>query len=145
VWETVSSYGWVNAPIVLPFAGHNPIIRMGRHAVSVDERRCCYQDNLWGAPQDGQDIRQVWFSGVHSDVGGSYPECTAGLSKIALEWMLLQAESAGLIVDCARARALLGYTQPAPHEFTPRYIPDNTMRPLKSLRGKWRVLSFSPA
>jgi uncharacterized protein (DUF2235 family) len=85
VWDAVSSYGWIYSPVDLPFAGQNPIIRTGRHAVSMDERRCCFQANLWGEALPGQDIRQVWFSGVHSDVGGSYPEPTAGLSKIALE------------------------------------------------------------
>ena len=51
LWDTVSSYGWVYDPIDLPFLGDNPIIRTGRHAVSIDERRCFYQDNLWGEPQ----------------------------------------------------------------------------------------------
>jgi uncharacterized protein (DUF2235 family) len=42
VWDTVSSYGWVNDPIELRFNGQNPIIRTGRHAVSIHEHRCCY-------------------------------------------------------------------------------------------------------
>ena len=145
VWDTVSSYGWINAPIVLPFAGQNPLIRTGRHAVSIDERRCCYQDNLWGAPLDGQHLRQVWFSGVHSDVGGSYPEPTAGLSKIALEWMLLEAEAAGLLIDAAKANIVLGHTKPVPNSFMPDYVPpDNTMRPHESLRGFWWALECFP-
>ena len=68
----------------------------------------CIRDSLWGAALEGQDIRQVWFSGVHSDVGGSYPEPTAGWSKITLEWMLLEAEAAGLLVDTQRAAVVLG-------------------------------------
>lgn len=153
VWDTVSSYGWIYAPIMLPLTGRNPFIRTGRHAVSIDERRCCYQDNLWGAPFEGQDIRQVWFSGVHSDVGGSYPEPTrenhpkpsAGLSKIALEWMLLEAEAAGLLIDAARAEVVLGYTKPVPQIFMPDYAPpDNTTAPHDSLHGPWWVLEFFP-
>jgi len=145
VWDTVSSYGWINAPIVLPFAGQNPSIRTGRHAVSIDERRCCYQDNLWGESLPGQDIRQVWFSGVHSDVGGSYPEDTAGLSKIALEWMLLEAGTAGLLVDPARARMVLGYSKPLPEKFLPAYVPPgNSLPPHNSLHGVWWALECFP-
>jgi uncharacterized protein (DUF2235 family) len=96
LWDTVSSYGWVYDPIELPFLGSNPIIDTGRHAISIDERRCFYRDNLWGDPSSTQDFRQVWFSGVHSDVGGSYKEHTSGLSKIALEWMFVQAAEADL-------------------------------------------------
>ncbi len=145
VWDTVSSYGWISAPIVLPFAGQNTSIKTGRHAVSMDERRCCYQDNLWGAPREGQDVRQVWFSGVHSDVGGSYPEPTAGLSKIALEWMLLEARAAGLLVDDARAQIVLGFTDPIPHPFMPRYVqPDNNTDAHQSLKGFWWILELIP-
>jgi uncharacterized protein (DUF2235 family) len=68
VWDTVSSYGWLTSPINLRFNGQNPIVRTGRHAVSIHEHRCFYQDDLWGpalaASEEGpaQDIRQVWFS-----------------------------------------------------------------------------------
>jgi hypothetical protein len=145
VWDTVSSYGWIYDAIVLPFEGQNPAIKTGRHAVSIDERRCCYQDNLWGESLPDQDIRQVWFAGVHSDVGGSYPEDTAGLSKIALEWMLLQAEAAGLLVDPARARMVLGYSKPLPEKFLPDYVPpDNSRPPHNSLHGVWWALECVP-
>jgi hypothetical protein len=55
-----------------------------------------------------QDFHQVWFSGVHSDVGGSYKEHASGLSKITLEWMLIKAKKAGLGVEDAKARVVLG-------------------------------------
>ena len=41
----------------------------------------------------------MWFVGGHSDVGGSCPETESGLSKIALRWMLREAEAAGLLID----------------------------------------------
>src|SRR3546814_20990945 len=44
------------------------------------------------------DIEQRWFSGVHSDIGGGYPEKESGLSKIPLIWMTDEAEKAGLRV-----------------------------------------------
>jgi hypothetical protein len=39
----------------------------------------------------------VWFPGVHSDVGGGYPE--TGLSDIALQWMFEKALSCNLSFD----------------------------------------------
>src|SRR3546814_19097292 len=48
-----------------------------------------------------QDIEQRWFSGVHSDIGGGYPEKESGLSKIPLIWMIDEAEKAGLRVTAS--------------------------------------------
>jgi uncharacterized protein (DUF2235 family) len=142
LWDTVSTYGWVYDPIALPFLGSNPIIHIGRHAISLDERRCFYQDNPWGAAHPGQDIRQVWFRGVHSDVGGSYPEHESGLSKIALEWMLIEAEKAGLLIDCRRAETVLGRTG---NGYLPNYVqPDKNATVHQSLKGSWWLLELLP-
>ena len=93
VWDTVGSMGW--------FWGRkffdttlNPAIRYGYHAVSIDERRRKFPVSLWCPAGKGQTIEQVWFPGVHSDVGGWYRE--SGLSDVALEWMLAKAEAQGL-------------------------------------------------
>jgi uncharacterized protein (DUF2235 family) len=149
LWDTVSSYGWINSPIDLPFNGQNPVLRIGRHAVSIHEDRCCYQDNLWGQPlpvtptQPAQDIRQVWFAGVHSDIGGSYNETEAGLSKITFEWLLVEAVSKGLLVDSARAQIVLGQTTPP--VFLPKYVPPDPKGLLHhSLRGAWWLLEYFP-
>ena len=53
-------------------------------------------------------MRQVWFSGFHSDVGGSYSECEAGLSKVSFEWILVEAQKASLKIDAVRANIVLG-------------------------------------
>jgi uncharacterized protein (DUF2235 family) len=144
VWDTVSSYGWVYDPIELPFQGMNPIIKTGRHAISIDERRCYYQDNLWGKPDKDQDFRQVWFSGVHSDVGGSYDERESGLSKIALEWMLCEADKAGLKIDRQKADILLGKVKADPPVVgMPAYVKPNENACLhKSLCGWWWIPEF---
>jgi len=42
---------------------------------------------------------QVWFPGMHCDVGGGYPEQETGLAKGALEWMLEEAVAADLLVE----------------------------------------------
>jgi uncharacterized protein (DUF2235 family) len=115
VWDTVNSVGWVENPLKLPYSANNPDIAIGRHAVSIDERRAFFRTNLWqpdpptadGGPKD---LKQVWFPGVHCDVGGGYPEAESGLSKFALEWMVREAASAGLLVDRARVDEVMGRT-----------------------------------
>jgi uncharacterized protein (DUF2235 family) len=114
VWDTVSSVGWIWDPLRLPYTARNPAMLTGRHAVSIDERRCYFTNNLWGAPFEGQHVKQLWFAGVHSDVGGSYPEAESGLSKIALEWMLREASDAGLLLDEAKVDYVLGRNPPPP-------------------------------
>jgi uncharacterized protein (DUF2235 family) len=100
VWHTVSSIGWYENPLRLPYTSNNPDIEIGRHAISIDERRAFFRTNLW-MPKDcpsqsgPRELKQVWFPGVHSDVGGGYPEAESGLSKIALQWMLNEAINAG--------------------------------------------------
>jgi uncharacterized protein (DUF2235 family) len=77
----------------------NEGIRYAYHAVAIDERRWKFPPNLWkeeGIDRDRQTVEQVWFAGVHSDVGGWYHE--RGLSNIALSWMLRKAVGVGLQV-----------------------------------------------
>jgi uncharacterized protein (DUF2235 family) len=144
LWDTVSSVGWITDPVVIPFSARNPSMHIGRHAVSIHERRCYYQQNLWGDPFEGQDIRQVWFSGVHSDVGGSYPEAECGLSKVTLEWMLQEATAAGLKVNYEKAAIVLGKAT-RPEAWTPDYVlPDPNAQIHRSLRGAWWILELLP-
>ena len=137
VWDTVSSVGWVFDPLHVPYTFNNPDMKIGRHAMSIDERRCFFRQNLWGKPIDGQDIKQVWFAGVHSDVGGGYPEAASGLSKIALEWMLCEARQFGLMVDRGKAVEVLGYTGKGAK-------PDATAELHNSLTDAWMLLEPFP-
>jgi len=139
VWDTVLSVGW-SQNLLIPYTANNPNIRIGRHAISIDERRAFFQTNLWHPTPSGgpHDMKQVWFPGVHSDVGGGYPESESGLSKITLEWMLNEALAAGLMTDPARVDLVLGrsnhgYVQPDP----------NAMMH-ESLTGLWRLAEFVP-
>lgn len=85
----------------------NPLVRYARHALSLDERRADFDRVPWandGDPpnrevEEGAYLRQLWFAGNHSDVGGSYPENESRLSDIALKWMANQAKKAGLLVN----------------------------------------------
>ena len=75
------------------------------HALAIDERRTPFVPTLWmHKPKPGQTIEQVWFCGVHSDVGGGYPEC--GPSDIALDWMIDKARGVGLAFDAAAMQAI---------------------------------------
>ncbi len=46
------------------------IVQHARHAVSIDENREDFAPVLW-SDKPNVDVRQVWFAGVHSDVGGA--------------------------------------------------------------------------
>ena len=49
---------------------------------------------MGGAAWGCRRIEQVWFAGVHSNVGGGYPR--QGMSLVALDWMMTRAEARGL-------------------------------------------------
>ena len=141
VWDTVSSVGWVYNVAHFPGtkATHNPDVRVIRHAISIDERRAFFRQNLFGPPHDPQqDVKEVWFAGVHSDVGGSYPESESQLSKIALQWMVCEAEPAGLRIDQSRKADILGGKPP--------YVaPDPlTKNQHESLKGAWWFAELWP-
>jgi uncharacterized protein (DUF2235 family) len=141
VWDTVSSLGWVYNAVHFPFTNltNNPDFSIVRHAVSTDERRAFFRQNLFGTPHDStQDLKEVWFAGVHSDVGGSYPESESQLSKLALRWMLCEAEIAGLLVDPSRKDDILGGKPP--------YVrPEATTKNQhESLEGWWWIAEVWP-
>ncbi len=76
-------------------------------ALAIDEKRKPFQPAVWeqNADAPGQVLEQVWFAGVHSNVGGSY--ANTGLSDIALLWMVNKAEGCGLAFDRVQLNAML--------------------------------------
>jgi uncharacterized protein (DUF2235 family) len=90
-----------------------------------------------------QDIKQVWFAGVHSDIGGGYPEKQSGLSKYPLLWMIEQAIEAGLKVNTATVNQLAWGVQRKSSPFS--YVAPNPEGQLhQSLHGAWWILEFFP-
>lgn len=100
VWDTVGSLGipgdWART---LSFASRwyfhdvhlGPHIDVALHALAIDEKRAAFPPTLWEKPKGqplppGQVVEQVWFPGVHSNIGGSYPD--SDLSDITLDWMI---------------------------------------------------------
>ena len=71
----------------------------GCHAVSIDDTRRTFHPMMWDERLEGNDdrIQQVWFAGVHSNVGGGYPKSQMAL--VTLKWMLGHAMDVGLKVD----------------------------------------------
>jgi hypothetical protein len=105
VWDTVGSLGIPDYLGVLDLAFDRldnsfhdtrfaSNVQIGRHALAMDEMRESFQPTLWTDIPAGADVEQIWFPGVHSDVGGGYQQ--SGLSDGALQWMLEEAQKAGL-------------------------------------------------
>lgn len=73
-------------------------VQTARHAMALDEIRASFTVTRWsnaaGSPHAHPDAQELWFPGVHSNVGGGY--ANTDLSDGALLWMLEQAEAAGL-------------------------------------------------
>ncbi len=76
-----------------------------RHAVSMHELRCKYRPRLYTDPKftnadsPFRSFEERWFSGAHSDVGGSYAR--DGLSVLTLQWMVDAAIGHGLLCKSA--------------------------------------------
>lgn len=65
------------------------------HALSIDDERKTFLPLVWDENASPETrVEQVWFAGVHSNVGGGYAR--NGLSSVALEWMMVRAEACGL-------------------------------------------------
>ncbi len=127
VWDTVSALSKLRPRPQLD-GKLNKGIRHAYHAVAIDERRLKFPPNLWiedNIDRSKQTVEQVWFAGVHSDVGGWYDE--RGLSNIALSWMLKYAKNAGLKVADGFIENLKGDPLDKQHE---------------SWSGAWQLLPY---
>lgn len=112
VWDTVGAVGmpidWLKPLVnwICPrkFDELTPgtQVKQARHALAIDDERRTFHPELWnerGSPE-GQ-VEQVWFAGVHSNVGGGYPK--HGMSLVTLDWMMGEAEKRGLrFIQAAR-------------------------------------------
>jgi len=112
VWDTVAAYGLpitemtrgideVVWPLSMPNYRLSDKVRRARHALALDDERDTFHPLLWEEgyepnPTEGDPpkLKQVWFAGAHSDVGGGYPD--DGLAYVALEWMVKESQEAGL-------------------------------------------------
>lgn len=109
VWDTVAALG-VPFKVVdyfvemIPFFKHSfhdlklsKSVEHARHALAIDDERLTFHPTLWEPKiRSDQTIKQVWFCGMHTDVGGGYQE--QQLSDIAFNWMVAEAEDKGLLI-----------------------------------------------
>jgi uncharacterized protein (DUF2235 family) len=99
VWDSVKAAGVLRWNLRWPYTRQIPNVATVRHAVSIDEKRRPYHEYLV-EPRPGHQtpvIDEVWFAGVHSDVGGTF-EDDPRLSEITLKWMADGALAAGLML-----------------------------------------------
>ena len=93
VWDVVAAFGLGFLGNELFNFGHNMSLpkanlRYCFHALALDEQRLPF------IPTRLNGAYEVWFRGVHSDVGGG--NGNRGLNDIALKWMMCKAKAAGL-------------------------------------------------
>jgi uncharacterized protein (DUF2235 family) len=162
VWDTVASVlvprrdRLLPSLLTLPYTRTNPSVEVFRHAMAIDERRRMFRLNRWvdpqpfvanpfdlAAPRVEQDIKQVWFAGSHSDVGGGYEEIESGLSKYPLAWMIDEAVVHGLKINVAtRNHLVLG--QPRAGGKIAYVAPNACANLHPSLTPGWQTLEYAP-
>lgn len=110
LWDCVPSFGIPISPLNIGWDLDLPAnVTRCFHALALDERRGnfhVHRPKVLDEPKAGRLI-EVWFRGVHSDVGGNgAKEVPArGLASIPLNWMFLNAQAAGLQFDLALVAA----------------------------------------
>lgn len=162
VWDSVASVivpradrFWVPSLETLPYTRNNPTVGIFRHALALDERRRMFRVAPWADPQvfkpnpfnkashKPQDIKQMWFPGVHSDIGGGYPEEESALSKIPLIWMVEEAKAAGLKVNTSMFNHL-AHGKPRKGSEHVYVAPNPAGLIHKSLSGAWWLFEAVP-
>src|SRR5262245_17993697 len=118
LWDTVAAYGlpvdemtsgfsqWI-WPLEIPSHQLNPLVKRACHALALDDERTSFHPVLWNEPDGNRSngargpvytrnerISQVWFAGVHSNVGGGYPDDS--LAYIPMYWIMEEARECGL-------------------------------------------------
>ena len=99
VWDTVESVGLPGFRKRITSSRSIAGKRMThvRHALALDEHRRQFLPRYYAGPVDeGQTLRQLWFRGVHADIGGRGPFSESGLSSLTLHWMVQEAIACGL-------------------------------------------------
>ncbi|HQR27906.1 MAG TPA: DUF2235 domain-containing protein [Nocardioides sp.] len=143
VWDTVKSVGWLNwrarvEQVRWPFTARITNVGTARHAMAIDERRRpygVYRFDADAVAESAGRFQEMWFAGVHSDVGGQFPDDHA-LSDLAFAWMVDEAVAAGLRVDPQAYRRQVGvrYGEPLP--------PERALGRIHATGGAWSLLGW---
>ncbi|MFV1730606.1 T6SS phospholipase effector Tle1-like catalytic domain-containing protein, partial [Phaeobacter sp. JH18-31] len=156
LFDTVASV--IESGRVLPrlrnhaHTSNNSSVEAVRHAVATCERRTMFQPQLWPKGQSysanrfdhtqavPQNLKEVWFRGVHGDIGGGYPEAESALAKVPLHWMILETAEFGLNYKTRTVNELVLGKGKANNYVAPAF----TGLPHKSMNLGWSVLEFLP-
>jgi uncharacterized protein (DUF2235 family) len=142
LWDVVASFGLPGNDLNVGWHLTLPAnVARCCHAMALDERRGNFEPTRVEAPRgqttDGR-LEEVWFRGVHSDVGGG---ASLGLSSIALCWMIRRALANGLAIDDAelhRFEALRNPNAPISENFDPKADPQRRIKPTDAVHESVR-------
>ena len=168
LWDTVSSLIRIRPGkgTIVQFGTHssvdkNPSVQSVRHVLSIDETRRFFRHQFWeeghdyygqrykrGTPKP-QDVKQVWFSGTHTDVAGSVNEPEAGLAKITMHWMREELDGLGddalAFRDDTYDRYVLGKEDKVTRRMKLNIAKPNPTAPLHSqMKNGWFLLEGLP-
>jgi hypothetical protein len=81
-------YSFVNTEVA-------PNVEYAFHALALDEERKAFSPTVWESPKAGSGsrlklLKQCWFPGVHSSVGGGQTD--TAIANISLAWMMTQLQ-----------------------------------------------------
>jgi uncharacterized protein (DUF2235 family) len=148
VWDTVGSLGipidGVRWPLMNLWSFHDTELSSrvlhAYQAVAIDERRGSFKPTLWKRQEHaaGQTLEQVWFAGVHSDVGGGYSD--PALAEIPLLWMVDRAGAAGLAFEPDRLVSPAGAVDPELRHAGVQVDPDALGKIHKSLKSFYLLM-----
>ena len=124
--------------------------------MAIDEKRTMFKLSHWKEPQlykslpfltnekaIKQDVKQFWFAGVHSDIGGGYPEDESGLAKIALKWMIDEARESGIEFRETMVKRLVDGKNPA--KATRVYCKPDPLAEIHDSMGiAWKFVEYIP-
>lgn len=115
LWDTVSAYGFPADELtrawdqyIWPLSMNDRIpcdnVEKAFHALSIDDERNAFHPVLWTEEKEPQNatsthlnqerISQVWFAGVHANIGGGYPDDS--LAYVPLYWIINESRKRGL-------------------------------------------------
>ena len=131
VWDTVNATGSLRRRVVLPYTARLGVVEKARHAVAIDEKRRSFKPNLFKFDSNDFDrratgeLKEAWFAGVHSYVGGDHELC-----DITLQWIAEGAIQQGLLLNVGDYQKY-------------RELPTSTaFGELGENKGLWRLLGF---
>ena len=138
IWDCVPSFGIASVDLDPSWELELPDnVAKCYHAMALEERRDTFHLHRLNARVEDAEAEgrlfEVWFRGVHSDVGGGNDN--AGLSSIALNWMLKRAVSCGVPVNPAKMAENAARMKPG--------APDSSGQWYDVIKNRFRVVRWN--